>query len=861
MRRIRLQIEGMHCQSCARLIESELLRLQGVQRAEVHFEEKRGMVVFDESVVGVETLVATIERLGYRANPEEEEEGKGSPGEGRERSQDAPGTQRVTLGISGMHCASCALLIERELRKVSGVLEAQVSFAAEKAWVVFDSKVVTVPDLVRIVERAGYQASPEEERIPSETGAPFLARRKFLIALSLSLPLLFFMILEFLPYFPGKDSIHPYMGLISLLVATPLQFVLGAPFYRGLLTQVRLRLPGMDSLIAIGTSVAYGYGLVLFLGRAFAPGPFRQGVEESHFYFEISAFLITFVLLGKWLEAETKRRTSRAIEKLLALQPRTARVQRNGVFVDVPLSEVTVGDVVLVRPGEAIPLDGEVIEGYGAVNESLLTGESIPVEKKPGDAVIGGTVNETGSFAFVVRRVGKDTVLARIIRLVEEAERSRAPVQNLVDRIAGVFVPVVLSVALVTFLVWHFALGASLSFALMAMISVVVIACPCALGLATPTALMVGLGRGAELGILIKGGEALERAKDIDVVIFDKTGTLTRGRPEVTDVIPLSGTERDILAIAASLEVRSEHPLALAFLEKAKAEGVPLLEVTEFSVSPGKGVTGTTGSVRYTLGNPRFVAEVLGISLSPHEDRIARLEEEGKTVVALGSEGSFLGLFAVADPPKETAREGVAALERMGLSVAMVSGDAQRVAQAVARKVGIEMVFAEVLPEAKVEHVREFQEQGKRVAFVGDGVNDAPALARADLGIAMGQGSDIALEAGDIVLARGDPKDVATAFALSQATLGKIRQNLFFALFYNVLGIPIAARVFAPFGLILRPELAGLAMALSSVSVVSNALLLRRFTPGKRDLLSALAPFAQAAFFVALFFAFATLSS
>lgn len=866
MRRVYLRIEGMHCPSCAKLITSELSGIKGVRGAQVDFAEKKGTVIFDAEVVGVADLVRAIEKLGYKASPEKEEETENEPSSGEEdKARDAPGTQRVTLQISGMHCASCALLIERELRKTPGVREAQVSFASEKAWVVFDPNAVSVPDLVQVVKGAGYGASPGEEAgTPSsrKDAAVSLARRRFLWAFALSLPLLFFMVLDFTPSFPGWEFIHPFMGLVSFLVATFVQFILGAPFYRGLFTQVRLRLLGMDSLIAIGTSVAYGYSLVLYLGYVFASRSFlfQHGVEKPHLYFEVSVFLITFVLLGKWLEAETKRRTSRAIEKLLALQPKAARVRRDGEFVDIPLSEVAEGDVILVRPGETVPVDGEVVRGYAAVDESLLTGESIPVEKKPGDTVFGGTVNQAGSFEFVARRVGRDTVLARIIRLVEEAESSRAPVQNLADHIAGVFVPLVLLAASLTFLVWYLIFGASLSFALMAMTSVVVIACPCALGLATPTALMVGLGRGAELGILVKGGEALERAKDIDVVIFDKTGTLTRGKPEITDVIAFSGSQKTVFAIAASLEARSEHPLASAFLQRAKEESISLLGVTEFSVFPGRGLIGVVGGVQYVLGSPSFVAETLGISLESYGDRIARLEEEGKTVVALGSGRSLLGLFALADPPKETAKEGVTALKRMGLSVAMVSGDAQRVAQAVARKLGIETVFAEVLPEVKVAIVRELQREGKRVAFVGDGINDAPALAQADLGIAMGQGSDIALEAGDIVLARGNPQDVALALALSRATLGKIKQNLFFALFYNVLGIPIAARVFAPWGLVLRPELAGLAMALSSVSVVSNALLLRRFTPGRQDLLSAFAPFLLAAFFVAAFFAFASLS-
>lgn len=860
MRRVRLRIEGMHCLSCAKLIEGELAGREGVRKVQVSFPEKRGVVVFDPKKVKVQELLGAIESLGYRGEVEEEEEVEEGDHRGSAHSRDAPEGEEeatITLEISGMHCASCALLIERELGGLPGVRAARVSFAAEKAWVVFDPRALGVQDLIRAVEGAGYRAFPAGER----RGATELPRKRFFLALTLSLPLLAFMVLDFLPGIPLRERLHPFMGLVSFLCATPVQFVLGIPFYQGFLTQVRRRLLGMDSLIAIGTSFAYGYSLALYLAHVVSSGSFLlHGASAPHLYFETSAFLITFVLLGKWLEAETKRRTSQAVEKLLSLQPKMARVKRGEVFLDIPASQVVPGDLVLVRPGEAVPVDGEILEGYASLDESLMTGESVPVEKKPGDTVIGGTVNVGGSFTFVARRVGKDTVLSRIIRLVEEAEGTKAPVQAFADRVAGIFVPLVLLVATLTFVVWFFVFGASLAFALMSMVSVVVIACPCALGLATPAALMAGIGRGAELGILVKSGEALERAQSITTVLFDKTGTLTRGKPEVTDILSLSGEKGELLALAASLEVRSEHPLAFAFLEGAKRGSVALREVESFTVAPGKGVAGVIDGTRYVLGSPGFVAETLGLSLLPLEDHIARLEGEGKTVVVLGKEGGILGLFAIADPLKETAKDGVDALSRMGFEVALVSGDARRVAEAVARKVGISTVFAEVLPEVKVGIVRRLQQEGKKVAFVGDGVNDAPALAQADLGIAMGGGSDIALEAGDIVLSRGDPKDVASAFALSRATFGKIRQNLFFALFYNVLGIPIAARVFAPLGITLRPEFAGLAMALSSVSVMSNALLLRRFRPERKDLVSALMPFVFALFFASLFFAFVLLS-
>ncbi|MGQ9474231.1 MAG: copper-translocating P-type ATPase, partial [Candidatus Caldatribacteriaceae bacterium] len=534
-------------------------------------------------------------------------------------------------------------------------------------------------------------------------------------------------------------------------------------------------------------------------------------------------------------------------------------VKRDGIFQDVPLEDVREGDVVLVRPGEKIPVDGKVIRGYSAVDESLVTGESLPVEKKIGDLVIGSTINKTGSFEFVATRVGKDTVFARMIQLVAEAQSSKAPIQNLADRVASVFVPLVLSVAFLTFVVWYFFFDASFFFALLSLTSVIVIACPCALGLATPTALVVGTGKGAEYGIFIKGGEALEKAKDVQVVMFDKTGTLTHGKPQVTEVVGIEASEETVINIAAALEKSSEHPLAEAILREAQRRGLTLWEGENFEALPGKGVRGRVAGQNYYLGNASFLVEVLGEKFQSLSG-VREFEEEGKTVVFLGDEERILGFFAIADTIKETAPEAVARLQDMGFSVYMLTGDNWRSARAVAQKLGIENLLAEVLPEEKVHQVKEIQAQGKKVAFVGDGVNDAPSLAQADLGIAMGQGQDVALEAGDIVLAKGDPKDVVTALELSQQTLGKIRQNLFFALFYNLLGIPIASRAMTAFGLVLKPELAGLAMALSSISVVANSLLLRRFHPGRRDFLSHIAPFVMVVAFLLLFLSFTWIS-
>jgi Cu+-exporting ATPase len=871
-KRVRVSIEGMHCPSCARVIQEALRDLPGVSEVQVDFAGKRGMVVFDPQVVSLKKILDSVRELGYGALVEEEEkeeEGEGeasSSGEdGGLREGDGAPSRQVVLSISGMHCTACATLIERVLKKSPGVREARVNFAAERAQVVFDPQLTSVEQLLEVIRRAGYGASPEKDLIEESRKQEKAVRslqRRFFLSLLLSLPLAYFMVLDFSPYLPGSAVLHPWMGLIALGFATPVQFLFGMPFYRGMWSSLRLRSFNMDSLIAIGTSVAYFYSLGNYLAhvlhRGFLLG--MGGMENPHLYFEVSAFLITFVLLGKWLEGKTRSKTSEAVRKLLSLQARTARVKRGDTFEDVPLEEVREGDVILVRPGEKIPVDGRVVRGYSAVDESLITGESLPVEKKPGDLVIGATINKTGSFELVATRVGKDTVLARITHLVAEAQNSKAPIQDLADRIAAVFVPVVLSVALVTFLVWYFLLGASLSFSLLAMVSVIVIACPCALGLATPTALMVGTGKGAEYGILIKGGEVLEKVGDIDLVVFDKTGTLTQGKPRVTEVVGLRRPEKEVLRIAATLEQSSEHPLAEAILEKAREEGVVLGEAEGFRAFPGKGIVGRIDREEYYLGSASFIAESTKGAFQ--EEIVRRFEEEGKTVVLLSNAREVLGLLAVADTLKTGAREAVQKLKNLGLLVYMVTGDNPRVARAIAREVGIaeDHVIAGVLPEDKAREVQKLQRNGHKVAFVGDGVNDAPALAVADLGIAVGQGADVALETGEIVLVRGDPQDVVIALELSRKTMGKIRQNLFFALFYNLLGIPIAAQVFSGFGLSLRPELAGLAMALSSVSVVTNSLLLRGFRPGKRDVFSQLAPVLMAAFFVFLFLSFARLS-
>ncbi len=776
--------------------------------------------------------------------------------------------RRVSLSLFGMHCSSCANLIERSLKKVPGVKQANVNFAAEKALVVFDENTAEVSSLKQAVAKAGYKA---EEVDPKDTEYERRKRdreissyfNKFVFGFILSLPMLYFMLLDFF-VLPGRQAILPYIGVYSLLFTIPIQFIIGAGFYKGAWSALKMKTFNMDSLIAIGTSTAFFYSLVNFILYVVRNGSLigEPGMKIPELYFETAAFLITFVILGKWLEIRTKGRTSDAIKKLMGLQAKTARVMRNGETLDVPVDAVVHGDTIIVRPGEKIPVDGKITKGSSAVDESMITGESLPIEKNEGDMVIGGTVNKTGGFEFEATRIGSETALAQIIRLIEEAQGSKAPIQNFADRISAWFVPAVIGIALLTFVVWYFFLGATLAFALMAFTAVIVIACPCALGLATPTALMVGTGKGAENGILIKGGEALEAACKIDAVIFDKTGTLTKGKPEVTDILTFNDADEDeVLEIAASLEKLSEHPLAEAIYEYSKEEGCVLEDVNDFKAIPGHGVQGNIAGIEYFFGNHRLITDVIKLPLDRINRKLMRLEEQGKTAMILATREKVLGAVAVADTVKESSRDAVKKLESMGIEVYMITGDNVRTANAIASQVGVTNVFAEVLPEDKAEHVKELQKKGKRVAMVGDGINDAPALAQADLGVAMGSGTDVAMEAGDIVLMRSDVHDVVTAIELSKESMSKIKQNMFFALFYNVMGIPVAARVFAGVGLVLKPELAGLAMALSSISVVGNSLLLRFFRPGRRNFASLVAPLVMVIAFSVLFFQFAKFSS
>ncbi|MDO8512590.1 MAG: heavy metal translocating P-type ATPase [bacterium] len=777
--------------------------------------------------------------------------------------------RRINLSLSGMHCASCAGVIEKTLKKVPGVKQASVNFAAEKAAITFDENSAGIAELINAVKKAGYRASEidtkdsefEQKKRALETKSLF---DKFMFSFVLSLPMFYFMLLDFFKWLPGGNVFPPYVGIISLALTLPVQFYAGAGFYKGMWSSLKMKTFNMDSLIAIGTSTAFFYSLFNFVAFKYNFGTILgiNGGKIPDLYFETAAFLITFVLLGKWLEMKAKGRTSDAIKKLVGLQPKTARVVRDGKTVDVLVDDLIHGDIIMVRPGEKVPVDGVITKGSSALDESMITGESLPVEKRVDDVVIGATINKTGSFEFRATKIGSETTLSQIIKLIEDAQSSKAPIQAFADRISAVFVPVVIGIAILTFVIWYFVLGATIGFSLMAFTAVIVIACPCALGLATPTAVMVGTGKGAEHGILIKGGEPLEAAEKINAIVFDKTGTLTNGKPEVTDILTLAQMdEEEVIRMSASLEKLSEHPLAEAVCKYAEEEQIDIDEVTDFSAIPGHGVEGRIGGKKYYFGNRKLMTDVVGLSTEKINRKISKTEEQGKTVMILADEKEILGAVAVADTIKDTSLEAVTKLKKRGIAVYMITGDNSRTAVVIAKQVGITNVLAEVLPQDKANEVKKLQEQGKVVAMVGDGINDAPALAQANLGIAMGSGTDVAMETGGIVIIKNDLRDVVTAMELSRETMGKIRQNMFFALFYNVIGIPVAARVFMGLGLVLKPELAGLAMALSSISVVANSMLLRRFKPSRKNWLSIIAPIVMVLLFTGLFIEFARLSS
>ncbi|OLS37072.1 ATPase P [Alkalihalophilus pseudofirmus] len=795
---VSLTITGMTCAACANKIEKGLSRVEGVEEANVNFALEKTTIKYDPSIVDKKEFEAKIEKLGYQVIHDKTE-----------------------FDISGMTCAACANRIEKRMNKLEGVSSANVNFALETLSVEYDNRAINPNEMVETIKKLGFTlilkqdaretVDHKEKEIEKQYG-------KFIFSAILTLPLLWTMVTHFemtaFLYMPGM-FMNPW---VQLALATPVQFIVGAQFYKGAYQALKNKSANMDVLVALGTSAAYFYSIYLGWEWMAAGG---QGMPEL--YFEAAAVIITLIVLGKLFEVRAKGRTSQAIQKLLGLQAKTARVIRNEEEVEIPAEEVIVGDVVIIKPGEKVPVDGELIEGRSAIDESMITGESIPVDKSVGDPVIGATINKNGSIKVKATKVGRDTALSQIVKVVEEAQGSKADIQRLVDKVSGIFVPVVVAIAIATFLIWYFIVApGDLRQALIPMISILVIACPCALGLATPTSIMAGSGRAAEMGLLFKGGEHLENTQNIQTVVLDKTGTVTKGQPELTDVEIAEGfTEEDVLYYVGSAEKHSEHPLAQAIVKGIKEKGISLNDSTDFEAIPGYGIRANVDN-KEILAGTRNLMKQHSVPMKNADSLMEELENQGKTAMLIAVEGQFAGIIAVADTVKETSKEAIERMHDLGLEVIMLTGDNERTAKAIASQVGITHVIAEVIPEQKSSEVKKLQEQGKKVAMVGDGINDAPALAVADIGMAIGTGTDVAIEAADITLMRGDLNSVADAIHMSRKTMKNIKQNLFFAFIYNTSAIPIAA-----VGL-LAPWVAGAAMAFSSVSVVLNALRLQK---------------------------------
>lgn len=808
MKKASMKIEGMSCSACANRIERIVNKLDGVEKGAVSFAAETLALEYDESAIELGQVEAAIEKAGFKVKKN---------------------IKDYTFKVEGMTCSACANRVERVTQKIEGVELAVVNFATEKLTIKLDADVASYGQVKAAVEKAGFQLVSEEETIKGEEKKHDEASKlliRFIISLIFAVPLLIIS-MGHMVGMPLPHLIDPMMnpfnfGIVQLILTLPVVMA-GYKFYQvGIKNLIQLS-PNMDSLIAIGTLTAFFYSV-------FGIYKITQGDASyaMHLYFESAAVILTLITLGKYLEAVSKGKTSQAIKALMGLAPKTATIERNGRELEVPIEEVVVGDLVLVKPGEKLPVDGEVIEGSTAIDESMLTGESIPVEKTVGSVVIGASINKTGFIKYKATKVGRDTALSQIVKLVEDAQGSKAPIAKMADIISAYFVPIVIGLAILSSVAWLLA-GETGVFALSIFISVLVIACPCALGLATPTAIMVGTGKGAEYGVLIKGGEALETTHKLSKLIFDKTGTITEGKPKVTDIVTTNLSEEQLLIYAASAEKGSEHPLGEAIVRAAIDRGYQLCELESFNAIPGHGIEVSIQGKQMLLGNKKLMIEKT-IDVSSLSETSDQLAYDGKTPMYMAIDGQLAGIIAVADTVKESSKKAIETLHQMGIKVAMITGDNQKTADAIARQVGIDLVLAEVLPADKANEVKKLQETGVKVGMVGDGINDAPALAQADIGIAIGSGTDVAIESADIVLMKSDLMDVSTAIKLSKATIRNIKENLFWAFAYNVLGIPVAMGLLHLLGgPLLNPMIAAAAMSLSSVSVLLNALRLRRF--------------------------------
>lgn len=801
-----LPLAGMSCASCAMKIEKSLAKTPGVTSAAVNFAAEQAKVIYDPHLTSVNQLISTVKDAGYNVI-----------------------IDKLELPISGMSCASCVTKIETALRRHQGIISANINFGTEHATIEYLPSQTSLGEIKQVIAAAGpYQVletiAADQERLFRQQ-AYQKPKTKFRISLVLTIVIMVGSMSHYLPYL--KHIPYQTLNYILLILTTPVLFWAGNQFLRGFWSATKHLTADMNSLVTVGTFAAYLYSLSITL----VPQWFIQHHIPTAVYFDTSATIITLILLGKLLEARAKGHTSDAIRKLIGLQAKTARVIRDNQELDIPIDEVKVGNIILVRPGEKVAVDGVIIEGSSTIDESMVTGESLPVEKTVGAIVIGATINKTGAFKFRATKVGKETMLAQIIKLVQEAQGAKAPIQRLADVISGIFVPIVIGIAVLTFLIWYFwGPSPTISYALLTFVSVLIIACPCALGLATPTAIMVGTGKGAELGILIRNIESLETMHRIDTIVFDKTGTLTEGKLKVTNVISDFGiriSELELLKLVASLEKGSEHPIGEAIVAEAKEKGLPLTDPEEFEAYPGLGITGKINQTPILVGNMKYM-EMNGIATNAITDRIQTLASQGKTILIAAKDKEIIGLIAVADTIKPDAKDTVDRLHKLGLTVIMITGDNQQTANAIAAQAGIDRVISEVLPYDKANQIKRLQQDGKKVAMVGDGINDAPALAQSDIGIAIGTGTDIAIESADITLIGSSLRHVATTIQLSKKTINTIKQNLFWAFFYNIIGIPIAAGILYPWtGLLLNPMVAAAAMAFSSVSVVSNSLRLR----------------------------------